>query len=116
MSKHTPAPWEWTRERHADMGYSGLWNAQTRQEVFVSGGRNDGDYPITWIGEDMSDADKALISAAPDLLEALKAYREALIMGPLDIAAKFGPDVSPGELLLRADLKATAAIAKASAQ
>lgn len=66
---HTPGPWKF--ETSNWYGYSTLWNPETRQEVLVTGGRNDGDDPITWMGEDLSNADRAVIEAAPDLLAAL---------------------------------------------
>lgn len=58
----------------------------------------------------------ALFLAAPDLLEALKGYRDALLMGPLDIAAKYGPDFNPDDVVIEADKVACAAIAKATDQ
>lgn len=69
MSEHTPAPWEWVDS--LAWGYSALWNPETRQEVLVPGGRNDGDTPETWMGEELTDADKTLIAAAPALYDAL---------------------------------------------
>jgi hypothetical protein len=68
--QHTPGPWKF--ETSGWYGYSTLWNPDTRQEVLVTSGRNDGDSPITWMGEELSDADRALIEAAPDLLAALE--------------------------------------------
>lgn len=64
----TQGPWEWVA---GDYGYSVLWNPKTRSEVIATGGFNDGDSPITWMGEDMRDGDKTLIAAAPDLYNAL---------------------------------------------
>ena len=66
---YTPGPWEFSLSGH--YGYSTLWNPATRKEVLTTGGFNDGDYPIVWMGEEASEADLALICAAPDLLEAL---------------------------------------------
>lgn len=45
-------------------GYSVLWVPETRAEILVTGGRNDGDDPITWMGEELSDADREFIEAA----------------------------------------------------
>lgn len=69
--KHTPGPWVW--QPSDEYGYSALWNPDTRTEVVTTSGRNDGDNPITWMGEEMSEADALLIAAAPDLLAALRA-------------------------------------------
>lgn len=66
----TPGPWEFVTSEW--YGFSAIWNPDTRQEVLVTGGRNDGDHPITWMGEELSEADRCLISAAPDLYEALQ--------------------------------------------
>jgi len=64
-AKHTPGPWRW---EEGSWGYSTLFNPRTNQEVLTTGGQNDGDRPITWMGEDMTDADRDLIAAAPELL------------------------------------------------
>tara|TARA_R110000822_G_scaffold296527_1_gene418966 strand:+ start:360 stop:701 length:342 start_codon:yes stop_codon:yes gene_type:complete len=65
--KHTEGPWVWVKSR--DYGYTALINPDTGVEVLTTGGINDGDDPITWMGEEMTDDDLALIAAAPDLLE-----------------------------------------------
>lgn len=64
-AQHTPGPWKWVPS--PAWGYSALWNEETRQEVLVPGGRNEADSPETWMGEEMSEADKALIASAPGL-------------------------------------------------
>ncbi len=110
--KHTPGPWEWSNSSY--YGFTSLWNPQTRQEVLVPGGRNDGDDPIVWMGEEMSDADRALIAAAPDLLEALKGLLHAYSMGPLDCAALYGPDADLRQIERNATARANDAIEKAS--
>ena len=51
--------------------------------------------------------------AAPQMLEALKFAREAISMGPLEIAASYGPDAHPDEALIDAARKIEAAIAAA---
>ena len=95
MSKHTAAPWEFVESR--EYGYSTLWNPETREEILTPDGRNDGDSPITWMGEGAKKADLALILAAPDLLDALEAILRY-----------------PGERSIREN--ARAAIAKAKGQ
>lgn len=75
---HTPAPWEWIES--PEYGYSALVGPNNA-EVLVPGGINDGDTPITWMGEELSDEDRSLIEAAPDLLEACEmAVRELCAM------------------------------------
>lgn len=66
---HTAGPWVFEPSRH--YGYTTLWNPDTLEEVIATGGFNDGDSPVTWMGEEMSEGDRLLISAAPTLLEAL---------------------------------------------
>ena len=66
---HTPGPWEFIPSSY--YGYSTLWNPQTRQEIITTSGQNDGDHPITWMGEELQPADGYLIEAAPDLYAAL---------------------------------------------
>ena len=70
MTGHTPGPWEWVDSR--EYGYTALWNPETREEVLTPDGFNDGDRPITWMGEELTVEDKALIAAAPDMLKALQ--------------------------------------------
>jgi len=67
MSAHTPGPWEWVTSKN--YGYACL-NAPSGEVLYPNG--INGDSPITWMGEEMSEADACLIAAAPDLLEALK--------------------------------------------
>ncbi|MBL4766313.1 MAG: hypothetical protein JKY94_01070 [Rhodobacteraceae bacterium] len=61
---HTPGPWEFLPSDH--YGYAALWNPETREEILVTGGLNDGDEPITWMGEELSEANARLIAAAPE--------------------------------------------------
>lgn len=70
----TPGPWSWELSDH--YGYSVLWNAEKREEVISTGGINDGDSPITWMGEEMTERNKNLIASAPDLYDALWAAVE----------------------------------------
>lgn len=72
MGNATPGPWEWVSFND---GYSALWNPETREEVLVTGGLNDGDEPITWMGEELTDENKARIAAAPETA----AERDALL-------------------------------------
>lgn len=67
---HTSAPWKFIDS--PAWGYSTLWNPDTRQEILVPDGRNEADHPETWMGEELTDDDKALIEAAPLLLDALR--------------------------------------------
>ena len=69
-TKFTPGPWEWRKS--AWFGYSALINPSLNCDVLLAGGENDGDSPITWLGEEMSQCDAHLIAAAPDLYEALE--------------------------------------------
>lgn len=71
MSNFTKGPWEFVAS--GEYGYSVLWNPESRDEILVTGGINDGDSPITWMGEELRDANRSLIEAAPDLYESLKA-------------------------------------------
>ena len=70
---HTPEPWQF--EASQEWGYTTLWNPTTRDEIITTGGYNDGDEPITWMGGALTDADKALILAAPRLLRELTEAR-----------------------------------------
>lgn len=86
-AKHTPGPWEWVV--HGEYGYSALTNS-VNSEVLATGGFNDGDYPVTWMGEEMSDADAHLIAAAPELLAALAEALNAQGVAVQDYDAQFG--------------------------
>jgi len=98
---HTPGPWEWVPDRF-NGGYSGIASQATGQEVLFPNHRNEGDDGDAWFEDFPSEADKHLIAAAPDLLEALEAIREDF---------KFCSDVR-GILASKAD----AAIAKAKGE
>lgn len=75
--KATAGPWEFSPEVFCGYGYSTLYNPQTRDEIIVTGGKNDGDSPIIWMGEEMLEADRVFIEQArqdiPDLIAALEA-------------------------------------------
>lgn len=66
---YTPAPWRF--ENHEWYGKSVLCNPDTSARVLVPGGINDGDSPIVWMGEELSDANARLITASPELYEVL---------------------------------------------
>ena len=70
MTNHTPSPWEWVESD--EYGFSTLWNPETRVEILHPGGINDGDTPIVWMGEMLSDEDRLLMQASPDMHEALE--------------------------------------------
>jgi hypothetical protein len=77
--KHTPGPWFVVRMR----GWSGLSIARHSQSALED---IAGDYPIAnmcegspyWENKFPIEANARLIAAAPDLLEALKAYMHAM--------------------------------------
>jgi hypothetical protein len=60
-------------------GYSVLWVPETRAEILVTGGTNDGDNPITWMGEELTDGDRDFIEAANPaaILALIEMYEEA---------------------------------------
>ena len=107
---YTPGPWEFSLSGH--YGYSTLWNPATRKEVLTTGGFNDGDYPIVWMGEEASEADLALICAAPDLLAALIGMADAyvaLLLIKAEDPSRFKEPGSPYANALAAIQKATGA-------
>jgi hypothetical protein len=105
MTEHTPGPWRFVES--PAWGYSALFNPETREEVLVTGGQNDGDSPETWMGEELTDANRALIEAAPDLLAALEELH-ALVVGECPSLLN---EESGG--CARLDMAVCAAIAKA---
>ena len=68
--KHTPAPWEWIKDKF-NGGYSGIVG-KDGAEVLFPNHRNDGDTGAAWFEDFPNEADKNLMAAAPELLEALK--------------------------------------------
>lgn len=82
--KHTPGPWEYVQstEHHGPYisSYAGdVADCYTMSNPMAASIRNGGDsYPVTFQGE-QAEANARLISAAPDLLAALKALRNACI-------------------------------------
>lgn len=66
--KHTPGPWQW------EPGYGGLYSLSTKAEVmtFI-------EYEGVWLTEGPSQkANAALIAAAPELLNMLQRFLDAL--------------------------------------
>ena len=106
-TKHTPGPWKWVES--GEYGYSSLFNPVLNVEIITTGGLNDGDNPITWMGEELSSADASLIAAAPELLEALKDILSVT-------ATVIDDDGNPGEDICQCSnfSAARAAIAKAT--
>jgi hypothetical protein len=100
----------------------GPWNIDTVDENAAEGAAyalttvvesQAGDCHIAFVFNDKP-ADALLICAAPDLLAACKRMLEIFPMGPLDMAAKFGPDADPDTLYAQACEMADKAIQKAT--
>ncbi len=69
--KHTPGPWYWGEDMFHG-GYTGLFRDcgdDLDTDVAYPQCENDGDTGAAWFDE-ITDADRHLIAAAPDLLEA----------------------------------------------
>lgn len=110
--KHTPGPWRWLKSEELNLADSNCHMARLvgplydttvndewhRQNLVCHFGNDESYYPEE--GTEPSDADKALIAAAPDLLEAL----EELLNTPFD------SDIKTRLAVIN---KANAAIAKA---
>jgi len=76
-TKFTPGPWAWSEDKW-NGGWSGLF-AEGDTPVLVPQSRNDGDDGAAWFAtvdeadeEGLTDADRALIAAAPELYRAAK--------------------------------------------
>ena len=110
MSEYTKGPWEWVGSDH--YGYSALWNPETRQEVLVTGGINDGDDPITWMGEELTDGDKGLIAAAPEILEELENANALIAI----LRSFLGPDNDYYALINEHMAKSAPLVAKAKGE
>ena len=59
--EHTPTPWSWVLG--PAWGYTALVGPNN-QEVLIPGGRNEGDSPEVWMGEEMSGDDTQFIITA----------------------------------------------------
>ena len=77
-TKFTPGPWAWHEDKW-NGGWTGLY-ADDWQPIVVPQSRNDGDDGAAWFAtvdeadeEGLTDADRALIAAAPELFTTLKA-------------------------------------------
>lgn len=77
MSKPTPGPWEWSVDRFRG-GYSGI-TGPDGSEVLFPNTANDGDTGAAWFEDFPSDADRALIAAAPAMGEALLYVAERIL-------------------------------------
>jgi len=76
--KHTPGPWRWLEDRFWG-GYSGIVGKDD-QSVLFADHANDGDDGAAWFEEFPSEADRHLIAAAPEMLDALIQARGALLL------------------------------------
>lgn len=95
MTKHTPGPWTWGEN------YTGLCGSGKDNEILCYAG-----YDRMWVYEKNATANTALISAAPDLLEALQDL-VSRISGGANLCAQGFDSVCATD-------KARAAIAKAT--
>lgn len=73
----TPGPWHWNEDRMRD-GWTGLFGADETPVIYPQR-ENDGDDGAAWFAkeedageEGLSDADRSLIEAAPELYAALR--------------------------------------------
>ena len=62
QGKHTPGPWEWVKDK-SDWGGTWIFSGDTPVLDYAGCGSHD---------TEISDANAHLISAAPDMLEALR--------------------------------------------
>jgi hypothetical protein len=92
MSEHTPGPWKWNEERPATYDLEWLQGS-------------NGYRILTIYGNGKETADKLLIAAAPDLLEACERLENALVF-----ALRGHPVRNADEIISQAQ----AAIAKAT--
>ena len=70
MTNHTPSPWQWLEDDWWG-GYSGLYGPDD-EAVLIPDHCNDGDDGAAWFEEYPSEADRLLMQASPDMLEALE--------------------------------------------
>jgi hypothetical protein len=92
--EHTPGPWEWwtscSWKRLTSKDSKGEWLRQGN--VLCPSIASDG-HPVL----DVSEADMALIAAAPDMLEALKALRDACMGMVPDCAGQVDAAIAKAE-------------------
>jgi hypothetical protein len=69
-----------------------------------------------WTGNHDGKANAQLISAAPDLLDALTGLLDVVTLGPLEAVAKYGPDVNFNDIIESAVADARVVIEKATGQ
>ena len=91
LSKHTPGPWKWVKNKWRG-GYSGI-EGPNNEEVLFPNHCNDGDEGDAWFEDSPSEADRNMIKAAPDMYEALKELMDALekLAGGLPDSTITGP-------------------------
>lgn len=82
---HTPGPWRW-EDGDEQMGDNGRFVGADGEDVCTFGGGQTGDQ---YQGDPPSDADRLLIAAAPELLEALTSMVLSFKSYPASPAEKF---------------------------
>ena len=74
LNAATKGPWKF---KEYEYGYSGLEGGDG-EYIFYPDGYNDGDRPITWLGEEMTEVNRVMIENAPDDIRDLLAEVEWL--------------------------------------
>jgi len=74
LNAATKGPWKF---KEYEYGYSGLEGGDG-EYIFYPDGYNDGDRPITWLGEEMTEVNRVMIENAPDDIRDLLAEVERL--------------------------------------
>jgi len=99
MNKHTPGPWSWQANKAHRVAIDGHDGTEVIRAEEYAGS--------AWI--DISEENARLIAAAPELLETLKAIRDAEWRGWEELA-------SPEEFVRWAKSRANHAISKANGE